>query len=112
MKRDRWKSPGTAPLGEKRAHYERLINQGVGTAEACRVVGIDRRTGSRWRYGRTVINATGTPHTYAPTVLRSPRTYSSRYLSEAERAVLADLAANIRQSDRGLDGSKRFDGES
>ena len=31
-----------------------LIAQGVNNSEACRLVGIDRKTGNRWRYGRRV----------------------------------------------------------
>jgi transposase, IS30 family len=45
------------PQGRKKLHAERqayldLVAQGVGTNEASRLVGINRRTGLRWRYGR------------------------------------------------------------
>ena len=36
-----------------------LIAQGVNNSEACRQVGIDRKTGNRWRYGRSVKNFAG-----------------------------------------------------
>lgn len=32
-----------------------MIRQGVGNSEACRIVGVNRRTGTRWRYGRTIL---------------------------------------------------------
>jgi IS30 family transposase len=44
------------PQGRKKLHKERaayldLVNQGVSSREACRIVGINRRTGKRWRNG-------------------------------------------------------------
>ncbi len=41
-------------LSGKREQFARLIAHGVSNAEACRIVGVHRRTGTRWRYGRTV----------------------------------------------------------
>jgi hypothetical protein len=46
--------PGPAPQSEKREQFARLIVRGVSNAEACRIVGINRRTGKRWRHGRTI----------------------------------------------------------
>jgi Homeodomain-like domain len=46
-------------LSEKQQRFVRLIAQGVSNAEACRRVGINRRTGTRWRFGRTVRNTAG-----------------------------------------------------
>jgi IS30 family transposase len=46
-------------LAEKRALYARLIARGVNNSEACRLVGINRKTGTRWRYGRTIHNSAG-----------------------------------------------------
>jgi transposase-like protein len=37
---------------EKQQRYLQLIAQGVNNSEACRPVGINRKTGNRWRYGR------------------------------------------------------------
>jgi hypothetical protein len=37
---------GPWPLTEKRALYRRLMEQGIGDSEACRIVGINRRTGT------------------------------------------------------------------
>jgi len=41
--------PGVAPQPAKREQYAALIAKGVGNAEACRIVGVNRRTGKRWR---------------------------------------------------------------
>jgi hypothetical protein len=55
----------------------------------CRAVGINRRTGTLWRYGRTVTTATGQPKIYPP-ISQPARPVSGRYLSEDERIVIAD----------------------
>ncbi|MBE1610012.1 hypothetical protein [Actinopolymorpha pittospori] len=34
---------------EMESEYWRLVLSGVGTVEACRIVGIGRKTGYRWR---------------------------------------------------------------
>jgi hypothetical protein len=46
--------PGPAPQTAKREQYAALIARGVNYSEACRIVGINRRTGKRWRHGRTI----------------------------------------------------------
>jgi hypothetical protein len=46
--------PGVAPQTAKREQYAALIERGVSFSEACRIVGINRRTGKRWRHGRTI----------------------------------------------------------
>ena len=46
---------------EKQERFARLIGQGVSNSEVCRIVGINRRTGTRWRYGRTILNKAGEP---------------------------------------------------
>lgn len=48
-------SAGGVPA-EKQQRYVRLIGHGVSNTEACRLVGINRRTGTRWWYGRSVRN--------------------------------------------------------
>src|SRR3954468_3655046 len=91
MGRSRTTHPGRA-LTEKQDRFVRLIAQGVGNAEACRTVGINRRTGTRWRFGRTIRNTAGEPVHYPPVQTRSaPRSRHPRYLSLAERTVIADL---------------------
>jgi hypothetical protein len=52
---------------------------GVSNSEACRVVGINRRTGTRWRYGRTILNTAGEPVHY-PAVVSDFRCAKRRML--------------------------------
>jgi IS30 family transposase len=58
-----WRSyrggPGVAPLTDKRALYIRLMNQGESNAAACRIVGINRKTGHRWLHGSTETGSDG-----------------------------------------------------
>ncbi|WP_442916534.1 IS30 family transposase [Lentzea sp. DG1S-22] len=61
--------------------------KGVGTAQACRIVGINRRTGHRWRYGRK--SQAGRKADQPPAVRPVP--FSGRFLSLDERIVIADL---------------------
>ncbi len=88
--RSRSKVGGSLPMVETRSKYARLMRQGIGNAEACRILNINRRTGMRWRHGRTIKNAQGRETTYAPISLKAPPTISSRYLSEGERIQIAD----------------------
>jgi IS30 family transposase len=44
--------PGPTPQTAKREQFARLIAQGVSSSQACRTVGVNRKTGTRWRYGR------------------------------------------------------------
>jgi transposase, IS30 family len=57
--RSRRRTPAGGVQAEKQQRYARLIAQGVSNAEACRLVGIDRKTGNRWRYGRMVRHSAG-----------------------------------------------------
>ncbi|MQA76847.1 MAG: helix-turn-helix domain-containing protein, partial [Solirubrobacterales bacterium] len=84
--------PGPAPQTSKRERFARLIARGVPNAEACRIVGINRRTGTRWRFGRTVLNTAGEAVQYPPVCTPArPKPRHPRYLSLAERTVIADL---------------------
>ncbi len=47
--------------------------QGINNSAACRAVGINRKTGTRWRYGRTVTNRVGQPLVYPPILTPSSR---------------------------------------
>jgi hypothetical protein len=78
---------------ETQQRYVRLIAQGLNNSEACRLVGINRKTGNRWRYGRAVPNTAGEVVRYPPIKLSEPKRRSPRYLSEPERIALADLLA-------------------
>jgi len=83
--------PGVA-LTEVRQAFERLIAQGVSNSEACRVVGINRRTGTRWRYGRDIPATGGRTLHYPPVITtRQRRPTSARFLSEEERITISDL---------------------
>ena len=83
--------PSGGMLVEEQEWFARLIAQGVGNSEACRIVGIDRRTGTRWLYGRTIRNAAGKRVHYPPVRLMAPKPQHPRYLSLAERTTIADL---------------------
>ncbi|HEX5971726.1 MAG TPA: IS30 family transposase [Gemmatimonadaceae bacterium] len=89
--RDRRRTPAGGVQAEKQQRYVQLIAQGVSNAEACRLVGINRRTGTRWRYGRQVRNSAGEVVIYAPVKIKDARPRSPRYLSEFERIQIADL---------------------
>jgi transposase, IS30 family len=86
------KVPGPPPLTRQRQEFARLIARGVSNAEACRLVGVNRRTGTRWRYGRTIPTRAGGEREYPAMIEVTKETpqRSPRYLSEAERAVIAD----------------------
>ncbi len=96
------RGPGALPQAGKREQYARLIAQGYSNSEACRIVGINRRTGKRWRHGRTITTRDGRKLHYAPVVAagagRGVRDISDRYLSEQERVRIADL----RQAGHGV----------
>jgi transposase, IS30 family len=77
------------PLTAKRELYFRLMKQGLSNSEACRQVGINRRTGKRWRYGRRML-VNGRVYTYGP-ISVAPSMISARFLSEQERLHIADL---------------------
>jgi transposase, IS30 family len=79
------KSPGGPPLSEQRSLYIELVSKGMSNSAACRAVGVNRRTGTRWRRGRTILNRAGKARTYAPILGQAPPG-SERFLSEAERS--------------------------
>lgn len=61
--------------------YWQLIRAGVGTVEACRRVGVGRKTGYRWR----------AEHGGLPPLRRRENDRSGRYLSLLERQRIATL---------------------
>jgi IS30 family transposase len=84
--------PGVAPQTAKREQYAALIARGVSFSEACRIVGINRRTGKRWRHGRTITSSNGQLLHYPPVVgVKRKQKISARFLSEDERVRIADL---------------------
>ncbi|GAA0404275.1 IS30 family transposase [Streptomyces luteireticuli] len=88
---------GPKALVREREEYFRLMDQGFNNTEACRIVGINRRTGKRWRHGRRPTGKTpGAPPIRRPLSAAG----SSRYLREADRIHIADRLrekASIRQ---------------
>ena len=96
---------GPKKLRAERQAYLDLVARGVSTSEACRLVGINRKTGHRWRYGRTSQTKAGQQG--VPPAAR-PSAVSERFLSQAERIVIADrlregasqaeIAAELRRS--------------
>ncbi len=100
MKRPR-KSPGAPPKNAARAHYDQLMKQGMGNSEACRIVGIRRSPGTRWRHGHTVVLKSGDIKKYAPISHRRPAAISAGLLSESERITIADLL-HARRSIRAI----------
>jgi len=91
--RSRRRSPEGGVQAEKQQRYVQLIGQGITNSQACRIVGINRKTGNRWRYGRSVANAAGEVLHYAPVKIMPAKPRSPRYLSEDERIMIADLLA-------------------
>jgi transposase, IS30 family len=86
------KKRGCEPLADKRDQYLRLMAQGMSNSAACRQVGVNRRTGNRWRYGRKVVDRAGREYVYPPiTEQRDDGAVSPRFLSEDERIAIADL---------------------
>ena len=92
------RSPGPAPQTVKREQFARLIAQGVSNSQACRIVGVNRRTGKRWRHGRTITSSSGKQLHYPPVINTRKRELSPRYLSEDERVGIGDL----RQAGQGI----------
>ena len=104
--RSRRRTPAGGVQAEKQRRYAQLIAQGVNNSEACRLVGIDRKTGNRWRYGRKVRNSAGALVIYPPVKIKQARPRSPRYLSEHERIRIADLLAAGVIDSEGIEGLK------
>jgi transposase, IS30 family len=84
---------GPSPLTDKREHYLRLMQSGLSNSAACRIVGVNRKTGTRWTHGRKYTNVAGETWVYPPiaTPAKLAEPASSRFLSEYERIKIADL---------------------
>jgi transposase, IS30 family len=78
---------GRKKLSREREAYSRLVQQGYSNTEACRIVGVDRRTGNKWRNGRSgERNRKPVPPIHLVVQASGP----SRYLREDERIYIAD----------------------
>jgi transposase, IS30 family len=83
--------PGPPPQLAKREQFAALIARGVSNSQACRIVGINRRTGKRWRHGRTITASNGRRLHYAPVITTTTKEVSPRFLGEDERVAIGDL---------------------
>jgi len=93
---------GPRKLLKERELYLSLVDQGMGNAQACRIVGVHERTGRDWRYGRPEgrVKRPRPRAKDAPAVavrgVQAPRTRlievrgDSRYPGEDERIHIAD----------------------
>ncbi|MEU1285191.1 helix-turn-helix domain-containing protein [Kitasatospora sp. NPDC005856] len=88
--RDRSVNRGCRALTEERRADAQLMQQGTGNEEACRIVGINDRTGRRWGHGRAPsgTDAGGAPPITAPAP--GPPSGPARHLHEDERIHIAD----------------------
>ncbi|CAM4160211.1 IS30 family transposase [Streptomyces albus] len=73
-------------MSREREAYSRLVQQGYSNTEACRIVGVDRRTGNKWRNGRFERDRKPVP----PIHVVVPASGPCRYLREDERIHIAD----------------------
>jgi transposase, IS30 family len=85
---DRSKPQGSRKLVREREEYFRLMDQGLSSAEACKLVGINYRTGKKWRNGHHSPGAGMKP--IPPARRAAPDSGPSRYLTEDERIHIAD----------------------
>ena len=81
-------------LAEKQEWFARVIAQRVSNSEACRIVGINRRTGTRWRYGRTILNSALQAGNGARRALSAGETHSAQ--GAASSLSVADRAHDYR----------------
>ncbi|MGW0285045.1 IS30 family transposase [Streptomyces sp. NPDC003236] len=78
---------GRTRLVREREAYSQLMQQGLSSKEACRIVGINEKTGRRWRNGRSADRH----QRAAPPINRVvPPPGLSRYLREEDRIHIAD----------------------
>ncbi|WP_247666143.1 IS30 family transposase [Nocardiopsis sp. B62] len=82
---------GPKKLQAERATYLALVAQGVSTTQACRIVGVNRKTGHRWRFGRPTRTKDGQERSLAPARPTAEPTSFGRYLTVDERIQIADL---------------------
>lgn len=93
---------GGRRLTREREVYLQLTRQEYSSREACRIVGINRRTGKRWRNGHHS-PTDGKPKPLIRVDTSASRGGPSRYLREEDRIYIADRLrekAAVRQSAR------------
>jgi len=74
----------------KRELYIALMAKGTNNSVACRLVGVNRKTGTRWSNGRRFVTPDGRVHQYEAITGPPPAVASERFLSEQERVIIAD----------------------
>lgn len=67
-----------------------VLRELVSNSAACREVGVDRRTGTRWRNGRSIPRGRW-PLDHSPVLSPSQHDHQLRNLSQNERVVIADV---------------------
>ena len=87
----RQREPGQELLLAERELYRLMMAQGIGNSRICRELGISRRTGTRWRYGRREDRPGRHAQFYPAVAAAPPQTIDARFLSVQERLVIADL---------------------
>lgn len=80
-------------MTDKRRQLLELLEQGWSVRRACTKLGISRSSGNRWKNGWLVRQKDGTVKFVPPLEPLAARTISPRFLSEAERIQIADLAS-------------------
>src|SRR5665213_1259183 len=86
--------PGRPPMVEKQRAFARLLAQGVSISEACRRLGVDRKTGHWWKNGGVMVRG-GIAVVVEPVVGRyQTPPESGRYLSEEEPVSYTHLRAH------------------
>jgi transposase, IS30 family len=83
--------PGSLRLTAQRELFAASIARGVSNSAGCREGGINRRTGTRLRFGRAIPASGRRTLHHAPVLSARRTTISARYLSEDERLVIGDL---------------------
>ena len=97
---------GRRKLTAERAAYFQLMREGYSSREACRIVGVNRRIGKKWRNGiGSTAGRNEVPPARRPVAVRSG---CSRYLEEADRVHIADrlgayVASGLTHVHRALD---------
>ncbi|GAA3249219.1 hypothetical protein GCM10020216_081130 [Nonomuraea helvata] len=94
IREGRERSRGRRALSRERAAYLRLVQQGLSNKEACRIVGINLRTGRRRRNGR---NPTGKHVGALPITSAAPSDVRGRYLNDRvrEKASIREIAREL-----------------
>ncbi|GAA3482332.1 hypothetical protein GCM10018966_068640 [Streptomyces yanii] len=87
IRENRAQSQGCKPLVREREEYFRLMDQGLSSREARRVVGINLRTGKRWRNGRARRRPHHQAHKRQPRFTAPMVMISDRPAEAADRAV-------------------------